>query len=156
MHKPSFPRPKSMRAMLFPLACIVIATPALAQNAYETHTARYRCVVLGDTPSCERTVPTTLTRIEERLEPGSRARYLMFLGADKAQAIEMARASGENPTRSVVRITRRSFSSREAYDQVMGTTHFPIESIETLYSAVDRADGTSARTNQSTRVQRWP
>jgi hypothetical protein len=103
--------------MLFPLACIVIATPALAQNAYETHTARYRCVVLGDTPSCERTVPATLTRIEERLEPGPRARYLMFLGADKAQAIEMARTSGEDPTRSVVRITRRSFSSREAYDQ---------------------------------------
>lgn len=156
MPKLSFPTLKSMRATLFPVACIVTALPALAQNAYEQHTARYRCNVLGDTSSCTQQAPRSSTRIEEWIEPGLRARYLMFLGADKAEAIELARASGESPTRSIVRVTQRSFSSKEAYDHLMGTPHFAVESVERLYSAVDRGEGTTARANEPTRTQRRP
>jgi hypothetical protein len=125
-------------ALLISLA--VICLPTFAQSFVQTDEAKYRCAVLGETRSCKPPEPLPLVRIEDRLELGAQAKYLMYLGASRDEAIEKARRLGEHPLRRTVRITTRELTGYETWARAMGQNIAPYEWSETLSVTVDAGD----------------
>ena len=118
MNRSTFRLSTRSLAMLVGLLPTALALPARA-DGLEPPT--YRCAVLGEESQfCMLRSPPAQPRIEERLEPGPHALYLMHLGVDRTKAIEQARAGGEFPVLRRLRITPLVLSGEALYRQSQG------------------------------------
>jgi hypothetical protein len=101
-------------AMLLTGALITLIASA-ARGAEDPQYRLYRCAVLGDNNACPPSPRVPPVRIEERLEPGSYALYLMHLGRSEKDALAEAAAIGEFALRRVVLVTERQYTDAELY-----------------------------------------
>lgn len=62
----------------------------MAQGSNDASYQSYRCVVLADGGACQAWTHPPQARVEERLEPGSYALYLMYLGRSQGDALASA------------------------------------------------------------------
>lgn len=114
---------KSIRHFLTPAIGLtalsaVLVSPARANDGE----AVYRCRVLGDTSACASLRTQDLGSACEPV-PGSYARYLMYLGRSKDQAIAEASSRGESPTwRLAKRPVPRQLTGEEAHEKYLGRT----------------------------------
>ena len=103
---------------------LVAVAPAFAQPStpeVDTGYAKYRCTVLGDNSACAKTAEPPHAAVEERIEIGHYARYLISQrGLNLEAAIAEAATIGEYPVRRVVSVSRRPLSSFERYERLNG------------------------------------
>lgn len=104
----------------------------MAQGSNDASYQSYRCVVLADGGACQARTHPPQARVEERLEPGSYALYLMYLGRSQGDALASAARIGEFPVRRVVRVTQRPLTEREKYERYLGHDIAPAKAEETL------------------------
>lgn len=91
---------------------------ALSVQAGDLGQDTYKRVVLGDTSiAAPQAAPAA-----ERVVPGSYARYLIRNGVDAKQALETARATGEQPTieRNDERLASDQLTGRQRYERATG------------------------------------
>ncbi len=103
-----------------PLGGAALLSLAAPLPAHAEGDSVYRCSVLGDRQGCEtRAAPSADSGV--RLVPGAYARYLIHQGRSFDEAIELARAAGEQPTLRVVRHEPRPvLGGFEAYERHHG------------------------------------
>jgi hypothetical protein len=108
------------------LAPLVLALAGAASSvsawaqAEDPQYRAYRITVLGDTRDSPAAPQASSPRIEERIEPGSFARYLMFLGQARADALVAAERTGELPIRRVVSVTEPVLSDAQKHERYLG------------------------------------
>jgi hypothetical protein len=106
------------------LSLLLAAGPTFAQATEpvgDPGYRAYRCVVLGDSSACIKTASPPEMFVEERIEIGPYARYLMSQrGLSRDAASEQASTIGEYPVRRVVSVSTRTLSSFERYERVNG------------------------------------
>lgn len=123
-----------------------LSAPAMAQA--DDGSEAYRQAVLGESSLAKPTGADTSSRIVERVEPGSYAKYLIYLGRDKDDALAAASRIGEQAVRQTLRITPQRLTGTEAHEQYLaGSTQANVQ-VELL--AEERIDAPAA----STRVAR--
>jgi len=94
------------------LLALAGASSAWAHPMADDSAVDYRRVVNGDTHASP---PQAATRVV----PGPNARHLIFLGVDTQQAIEQARATGEEPMIvSTMPAARKSATGHDLYDRI--------------------------------------
>jgi len=94
------------------LLALAGASSAWAHPMADDSAADYRRVVNGDTHASP---PQAATRVV----PGPNARHLIYLGVDTQQAIEQARATGEEPmTVGTAPAARKSAAGHDLYDRI--------------------------------------
>ncbi len=123
-----------------------LSSPAMAQA--DSGEEAYRRAVLGNSSIGQPAAADTSPRIAERVQPGSYAKYLIYLGRDKDDALEAASRIGEQPVRQTLRITPQRLTSTEAHERYLGGATRPDVQVEIL--AEERIDAPAA----STRVAR--
>ncbi|WP_280151649.1 hypothetical protein [Piscinibacter sp. XHJ-5] len=120
LHLPSRTNPSLKlwgRGLLAAISLVSAQHAAMAQDNVGSGLQTYRCVVLGDRDACPTPVAQSPVRLEERIEPGPIAKYYVYQGMDRDAAIEKARASGELPTRLLVRVKTVELTDKEKYDR---------------------------------------
>jgi hypothetical protein len=121
------------------LAPLVLALAGAASSASvwaqaeDAQVQAYRFTVLGDARDRPAPPKASSPRVEERIEPGSYARYLMFLGHARSDALVQAERAGELPVRRVVSIIEPVLSDAQKHERYLG--HDVAARVETTLSA---------------------
>jgi hypothetical protein len=126
-----------MRTTGLLLPALLIGTAAYAaRDADDPAYERYRCEELGYSSACKASPSLPSMRIEERLEPGSYARYLMYLGQSEDDALASAALIGEFPVKRIVRVTERQLSGEEKHQRFLAGTPQTARTEQTLSATV--------------------
>jgi len=117
--------PKPPGALIESAAALAIAAslcfiPSVCTAGTDSDWALYQCVVQGDRGACQVVPPEPARYDEQRIEPGPYARYLMYTGRSKAEAITMARHVGESPRLVLVRVVHTELTSLQKYERWQG------------------------------------
>lgn len=126
------------------LVAAVLAVPTTSFAQENTAIRQYQCTVLGDNAACPASYAVPATRTEVQVVPGPHALYRMHLGQDASDALEAARASGEQPAWRTVRITTRQFTPKEAHDRYLGLLSAPSETQQIVAEVPTEADAVRA------------
>ena len=126
------------------LIATVLAVPTTSVAQENTAFRQYQCTVLGDNAACPASYAVPATRTEVQVVPGPHALYRMHLGQDASDAIEAARASGEQPAWRTVRITTRQFTPKEAHERHLGLLSASSETQQILAEVPVEADAVRA------------
>lgn len=126
------------------LIATVLAVPTTSVAQENTAFRQYQCTVLGDNAACPASYAVPATRTEVQVVPGPHALYRMHLGQDAGDAIEAARASGEQPAWRTVRITTLQFTPKEAHERHLGLLSASSETQQILAEVPVEADAVRA------------
>jgi hypothetical protein len=126
------------------LIATVLAMPTTSVAQEDAAFRQYQCTVLGDNTACPAPYAVPATRTEVQVVPGPHALYRMHLGQDASDAIEAARASGEQPAWRTVRITTRQFTPKEAHERHLGLLSASSETQQILAEVPVEADAVRA------------
>jgi hypothetical protein len=109
----------ALAPLVLALAGVASSASAWAQ-AEDPQVRAYRFTVLGDTRDSPALPKASSPRIEERIEPGSFARYLMVLGRARADALVEAERAGELPIRRIVSVSEPVLSDAQKHERYLG------------------------------------
>jgi hypothetical protein len=135
-----------MRTTGLLLPALLIGTAAYAaQDSDDPAYERYRCEELGYSSACKTSPSLPPVRIEERLELGSYARYLMYLGQSEEDALASAALVGEYPVKRIVRVTERQLTAEEKHERYLAGTPQTARTEQTLSATVVKPAGEERR-----------